>query len=535
MINFKDHKTMNMFDPLDQYDSQKRKLLKKSWAHLFREEILPHLPVKEYCKKRSDIGAPTKELFSMLGLTFLQQIFDLTDVMAVSYFVFNEQWHYALGIDYEETKSIYVAERTVWQYRQNMINLGLDKTIFETMSTKLQELFDVDTSFQRLDSVHLVSNMRHLGRISLFSKTIKTFLVNLKRQHKGKSGIGKLEKTFRDRFLSKEENSVFALVKPTESAKTLESLAKDLQFIIRTFQDDKQICKMNSYQNLIRLLEEQCIVSQDEKSCEETVTLKENEDVPSDSLQNPSDPDATYDGHKGQGYQAQICETYNPDKEEGEPSLSLITYVSAEPAHKHDSKALIPAIKATAQADMLPKKILADTAYGSDKNCQEAKNKYDCECVSPIQGKKPENKLSLADFSFNEKGEIISCPQGQFPLEKTNHNKSKTAVFDQSACFNCPQFQECPNRYSEKGYLINYTEKDHRLAKRRAYQNTTEFSDDYRYRSGVEATMSQLDRKTGIKHLRYRGMKNVSFCVYLKAAGVNLFRAVAFKNQLMPT
>jgi hypothetical protein len=42
--------------------------------------------------------------------------------------------------------------------------------------------------------------------------------------------------------------------------------------------------------------------------------------------------------------------------------------------------------------------------------------------------------------------------------------------------------------------------------------------------------MSQLDRKTGVKHLRVRGLAAVSFCATLKAAGINILRAVTFKN-----
>jgi len=43
--------------------------------------------------------------------------------------------------------------------------------------------------------------------------------------------------------------------------------------------------------------------------------------------------------------------------------------------------------------------------------------------------------------------------------------------------------------------------------------------------------MSQLDRKTGLKHLRVRGLAAVSFCATLKAVGINILRAVAFKNS----
>ena len=48
-----------------------------------------------------------------------------------------------------------------------------------------------------------------------------------------------------------------------------------------------------------------------------------------------------------------------------------------------------------------------------------------------------------------------------------------------------------------------------RLAIRRAYEQTEEFKDRYRWRSGVEAAMSEYDRRTGVKHLRVRGLKAV--------------------------
>ena len=71
-----------------------------------------------------------------------------------------------------------------------------------------------------------------------------------------------------------------------------------------------------------------------------------------------------------------------------------------------------------------------------------------------------------------------------------------------------------------------------RLAKRRAYEKTDEFKDRYRWRSGVEATMSEYDRRTGVKHLRVRGLKAVRFCATLKAVAVNIFRATAVRRAL---
>ena len=69
-----------------------------------------------------------------------------------------------------------------------------------------------------------------------------------------------------------------------------------------------------------------------------------------------------------------------------------------------------------------------------------------------------------------------------------------------------------------------------RIAKRRATEQTSEFKDRYRWRAGVEATMSELDRRTGVKRLRVRGFKAVRFSATLKAIGINLFRAAAVRK-----
>jgi hypothetical protein len=68
--------------------------------------------------------------------------------------------------------------------RQVMIDNHLDEMMFDAIADKLAAVFGVDTKNQRIDSVHIKSNMRRLGRISIFSRTIFKFLVNLKRHHR---------------------------------------------------------------------------------------------------------------------------------------------------------------------------------------------------------------------------------------------------------------------------------------------------------------------------------------------------------------
>ena len=88
MIFIKDHKTLNMFDPLDKFGSKRRKLIEDSWAPLFRNQFLQNLPVSKIVPYLSETtGTYTKELYSMLGLVLLQQTFDLIDKQTVYEFV----------------------------------------------------------------------------------------------------------------------------------------------------------------------------------------------------------------------------------------------------------------------------------------------------------------------------------------------------------------------------------------------------------------------------------------------------------------
>ena len=527
MIHTKDHKTLNIFDPFGFLGPKRKQLIESSWAKLFREHILSELPVHKIIENYNRLkGRPTKELYAMLGLMILQQTHDYTDQEAIHQFAFNIEWHYALNVTSDSDVESYICSKTLWSMRSLLTEQNLYGLLFESVTDKLAQVFSVDTSKQRCDSVHIFSHMRHLGRIGLFGNTIKKFLVNLKRHHKDL--FEALDQEVTDRYLSKRGEAVFSMVKPSESMRTLETLGADLFFLIARFKENESIIGMSSYQLLVRLLKEQCHVEQDAETQVQRVSIKSNKEVPSDSLQNPSDPEASYDGHKGKGYQMQVSETYS--QAEDKKSLSLMTEVMVEPAHESDAKALIPLIEATQRRGLGPEEALADSLYGSDENCEKAKE-LGVEVVSPVMGKPQGNSLTLTDFTLSQEATVSACPQGHAPV-KVKHKKGKhLAVFGLETCAGCPHLNECPVKPGKKGYYLHYDDKALRLAQRRAHEKTPAFQEVYRFRAGIEGTMSQMDRKTGLKHLRVRGLAAVSFCATLKAAGINILRAVAFKNS----
>jgi len=553
LVYTKDHKSRFIIDPFTHLGKKRMALLKSSWAEIFRWDVLPYLPVDELAAYYSkDQGRPTKELYSVMGLMIIQQMHNLDDEEAVNQFCFNIQWHYALNIADSDDAHAYICPRTLWEMRSLMSEHGLDRKALEVVNTHLADIYDLDTSLQRIDSTHLFSNMRSLGRISLFVTTIKRFLKNLKRHHS--DSYSTLDKELCMRYMTAKGDAAFASTTPEHAGRKLVDLAQDLWTMIKAFSEQNEISSMTCYKHLVRLFHEQCDhtntndtatpIECEEETPSDSVSTTEADDtndepepvkpkagkeIAGDSLQNPSDPDATYDGHKGQGYQVQIMETCTASADE--KALSLITYVSVEPAHLHDSHALIPAIKQTQENGVGAERILADAAYGSDDNALEAAE-LGVALISPVLGNPKDGKIGLEAYLSGDNDHTIVCPQKHSPIQNTRgKNDAYSAMFSSEHCAECPMLESCRVQMGKKGYYLRYTPKELRLAKRRSHEKSEAFRSAYAMRAGIEGSNSEAKQTTGLGRLRVRGLKAMTFAVTLKLLGVNIRRTAAFKFQ----
>ena len=533
MITVNDHQTERLFDPWDHLGPKRRKLLEKSWAGVFRQYLLEKLPVHKVAGYFDEVmGRPSKELYTAIGSLILQQLHDISDSDVPIALAFNEQWHYALDITDESDASKYISERTLRTYRRILIKEGLDRVLFETLTDSLIKAFGVDTAKQRLDSTIIRSNMRKLGRIRIFATTIRKFLKKLKRTHPDlfDTLVGS---EFCDRYLSKESKGCFSQVKPSESSQTLDELAHDLVHLVELFSSHDTVSSLSEYKLLERVLREQCRITG--SGTDTKVEIKPPKEVSPDSLQNPSDPDAGYDSYKGQGYQAQIMETYQTENQD-KKKPDLITYVDVEPAHKHDAYALQPAIDAVRERDCCPKELTCDTLYGGDDNVQEAATKG-VEVVAPLAGHAPSDDTNLSNFTFDETTHFVTrCPEGHKPdnVCRTRTNRIQ-ARFNKNICCTCPRVTNCPVQPGKKASYLRYDDKMLRISQRHAYEQTREFKDRYRWRAGIEGTNSHLKSDLRAKRLRVRGIGSVRFAVILKVLGLNIMRCVkALSSSLHP-
>jgi hypothetical protein len=405
----------------------------------------------------------------------------------------------------------------------------------QSVTSKLVEMLELDVSKQRLDSTHIESNMAKFGRIKLMATAIKRFLTQVKRHDEG--SFKALRRSVRDRYEG-NTNTLFGWKRLDDDQVTelRQSVAEDLLYLVERYRRNRNHHGRSSFLAMVTILEQQCDID-----CGK-VSLKDK--TGGDIVCNPSDRDATLDGHKGSGYQVQLCESYSPEN-----SVQLIVAAKVETACAHDSRAINWLLDHYQEHGHTPEELLADTAYGSDENFQkcargrawtsplEPDNQPTSapivQLISPTSGESPEKDrddetLGVLDFAYDaETNRFTHCPAGK-ELHRAHYKKSPEQhhlLMLGDDCLECSLHDRCPMHGNWMLYELRVPGKQLRLAQRRAREKTETFRQQYRMRGGIEATNSIVKRVTGLGRLRVRGRPSVTRSALLKVAGWNVLRA----------
>ena len=509
--------------------------LERDWPGPFRSAVLPLIDEEKFRPLyHADNGRPNTPVRLVLGVLLLKEFFDLTDEEALAELAFDMRWHVALDRTLEDAPC---CQKTLHNFRVNLQKHDALHPEFVALTGKMIAAMGLSVEKQRLDSTHILSNIARLNRLGLFCETVRVFLSDLRKTCP--AAFAAVPEGLRRRYL-KEDGGAAAYqdVRKEEAPRRLKVCARDLWRLIDRFGQDEQVRVRPSYALLNRLFMEQCEVAAhagvpetgDADAAEPlvAVTLKEPKEVGSASLQSPHDPDVTYSGHKGKGYEVQVVETHgNGEKPE------LITGVEVTDSCTSDEAAAVPVLEDLRQAGLQPRELEADTTYGSVANAMEFE-KAGTELVAPVSGPEvqplAEGAHRIDEFQMDVVGEgPVVCPRGQ----KTTVLRSETgrihARFSPEQCAGCPFQAGCPTRRNRDGSRSLITKrKAYVLEKRRRYEATEEFHRRYASRAGIEATHSELKRAHGLGRLRVRGGKRVRLAVYLKVLACNIKRMVKY-------
>jgi Transposase DDE domain len=514
MIHAVDPRQNRLFDPFEGVISTAgRRIIAEGWQGVVRHVLLEVMPVAKLAKHFSQsLGAPTKELYSMAGLVFFADFFNWTAVEAVEAYIFRSDVQYALNLE----PGAEVCTRTVERYQKLFREDDLATCVFEDVTDRLVRVLDLNVSRQRLDSTHVFSHMASFGRTKLLAVAIKRFLTQLKRH--APDLFEALSEDLRRRY-EPSQSRLFADAKDAEARdRCRQQAAEDLHFVITRFADNAELANRSTYKAMVTIFDQQCELSDDK------VVVKTK--VGGDCIQNPSDLDATYSGHKGSGYQVQISETCVPENE-----VQLITATLPQTASAPDGHAVTPMLEQLEEAGRLPEELLADTLYTGDENVMAAAA-LGVDLIGPVAGRPSEctpDALTVDDFAWDERTDAISaCPAGHRPTSCVRNTTTATTRIEmpESACEACPFRKQCPIEKTRDGkFTLEFTDKQRRLSARRVEEQTEVFQQRYATRSGIESTNSGLKNRLGLGRLRVRGRGSVFRVILHKIAGWNVLRA----------
>jgi len=500
-------------------DPAKRERLQRSWAHAYRSQALPLIDESLFAKYfHEDNGRPNKSVRMVVSVLVFKERFDLTDEEALEHLEWNSAWHYALDVEPEEA---HACQKTLHNFRAKLLADDQGAGVFESTTARLVEAAGLRTGRQRQDSTHILSNIKLLTRLGLFVQTVTQFLETLRREHPRL--CEQVPEEVRERYLDRE--GYFADARASEAPRRLAQTALDVHHLVRRFGEHKTVGAMESFGLLERLYAEQCVPPASERP--DKVELQERPS--SSSLQSPSDPDATY-GHKGKGYEVQLTETCDEQN-----PFEVVTSVAVHGANESDQHQVVPALEQVERTcGAAPETMHADAGYASGDNLVAAKERG-TDLAAPIGSNGPEEgTATLGDFDFDAAGNVTSCPIGHAPVENRAIHRSTTrlAVFAPEACAPCPLRDVCPTQTRRGKRVLRYRPAEVAVAQRRIEQETPEFKERHKIRSGIEATNSELKRCHGLAKLRVRRRPRVGLAVRLKVLALNLKRYVAHLTRV---
>ena len=530
---------------------RKARLMRRSWAQVFRKEALPLIDEERFAEMYSaDMGRPNRAVQTVLGVLVLKEMFDLTDIEALEELEFNLLWHHALGLEMEEA---HLAQKTLHNFRVRLMEHDGGRLAFCETTDRMIEALGLRTGKQRVDSTHIMSNIAVLTRLGLFCETIRVFLLAVSREHPGLGeGIGD---SLAQRYLKETaEASRYEDARSEEGRRRLSVCARDVYRLVDRFRGTA-VAQMDEYGLLERLLREQCHVGRhrdgrpgadDDDAAEGKVpiALREPREVRSDSLQTPHDPAVTYSGHKGKGYEVQVAETCESDN-----AVQMITHVEVTPSSGSDSVVTTRVIDELSERGIGPSELWADTSYGSGRNGWEAERRG-TELVSPVGGrshKEPDGggdepvRLTAADFDIDVMATRSAvCPAGHGAVAEYEDEDAPERVeihFARAVCEPCALRAQCPVRWRSRpelggewsrggAYVLSADLARMNIARRRAAESDGQWRKRYGLRAGIEGTNSEMKRRHGLGRLRVRGGERVRLAVYLKALACNVKRMV---------
>ena len=279
---------------------------------------------------------------------------------------------------------------------------------------------------------------------------------------------------------------------------------------------------LTEYEQLQRIVKEQT----DETAAGRK--LRVNGKVSTNSLQNPSDADATYRekaGKKHRGYVGNFVETFDANG-------AIITGMDYA-QNTHSDVAFCRSVINSEGPQAETMTLIADGAYGIDELVDLAGQQNINLVTTALIGRTPDPLLSEYEID-EQRHQLRKCPAGHAPLscQYKFQTDSYYAHFDKSICMTCPHRKHCGVKFQKKTGLIHISAKTVHRAAYLKQLSKPEYKALTRKRNAVEGIPSVLRRKYRVDHMPIRGYVRTKSWYYLKIGAINIKRVLEWAENL---
>ena len=493
-----------------------KKFITNSWAKGFSDLIFPAIDEKRFAVLYSDTKAsrPNNPVNAVVGSLILKELFNLTDDELLESILCDSRFQYALHTTSFEEQPF--SDRTFSRFRERLylytIKTGRDllKEEMESMAEVFMKYMNIAPSVKRMDSLMVSSSCKVMSRLEI----LYTCVANMAKAIT-KTGRDQLLKGMEHYLEDEDRNETIYHRKSEEISSRLQQVADDAATLIERLGD--AYYELPEYQLLQRVLAEQT-----ERNTEGEVALKNKKQILPSSLQNPSDPDATYRSKAGKdnkGYVGNLVETFDQNG-------AIITAYDYQVNSHSDSSFCKETIEKLGVQET-ETTLIADGAYASVENVELAANNNIDLVTTALLGKSPD--VLQADFQIDsDKREVMQCPAGNKPYKTSYYEKTGMyrASFNKKTCDNCPHREQCGAKLQKKSAFVMISEN---MVQRAAYLKKLS-SEEYRAlskkRNGVEGLPSVLRRRYNVDYMPVRGLVRSKIWFSFKIGAINVKRVL---------
>ena len=516
---------INMEDALLNLPPRVKKFVEKSWSAGFSEIIFPQINEKRFAVLYSDNMAtrPNTPVNAIIGALIIKELFSLTDEDLLESILCDVRFQVALRTT--SFKEQPFSDRTFSRFRERLYYHELDtgedllKDEMHDLAEAFRKYLNIEPTLKRMDSLMVASGSKKMSRLEI----LYTCVANLVKQlHKNSETT--LVQPLQTYLKEEHRNQIIYHQRHEDLDQRLSAVIQDAKHLMNLVPDSQQT---EAYHHLVRVMEEQ--THTDDTG---TTTAKPKKDISSQSMQNPSDPDATFrfkSGRNHKGYVAHVVETTG---KEG----SMITAYDYQPNTHSDNEFCRKTIEEMGFQE--EKTILvADGAYASTENTNLAEaNNIDLVTTS-LLGKAPDEVQ--AHFKLDtENHKILECPAGRKPYKTRYYQSTGTyrASFTLKDCQDCPLRNNCGMKPQKKSNYVMITEKTVQRATYLQKYSLPEYQELAKIRNGVEGIPSVLRRKHHVDQMPVRGYLRSKMWFGFKITAINVKRVLnkVRQNRFLP-